>query len=274
MARHSDYTSIPPETYSREYLLSASLEGYEEYLRGGLSGIKRKQLDMLALGPQVSLLEIGFGRGEFLRHCAACCEQVSGVDYSTDACDIARETLREVPNAEVQVADCRALPFASDSFDRVYSGDVIEHMSYLDGQLMLREAWRVLKPGGFLLIHTSPNSIFMRYVYPLAKIVLRAVNAESVRRLDSHLEVGKHVHLFEFNLLTLRRIARDAGLPSAETWIDSDLLRSGTTWHTRALLDNPAVRLVGTLGRIGAVRFFLGNDLYLRCHKPTTHMAG
>ncbi len=274
MAQRKDYASIPPETYSREYLLSASLEGYEEYLRGGLSGIKQKQLAMLDLTPDSSLLEIGFGRGEFLRHCATRCDRVSGIDYSAAACDIARDTLRDLPNAEVQVADCRALPFASDSFDRVYSGDVIEHLSYPDGVRMLREAWRVLKPGGFLLIHTSPNSIFMRYVYPLAKIVLRAVSADSVRRLDSHLDVGQHVHLFEFNLLSLRRIARDAGLPSAATWIDSDLLRGGATWHTRALADNPLVRLVAALGRFGTVRFFLGNDLYLRCHKPATDMAG
>lgn len=268
VARSGDNTAIPPDTYNREYLLSASLEGYEEYLRSELSAIKRRQIEMLDLNPHVALLDIGFGRGDVLRHCAPRCGSVTGVDYSPDACEIARETLRGVANADVRVADCRALPFADETFDRVYSGDVIEHLAYADGVKMLREAWRVLKPGGFLLVHTSPNSLFIRFVYPATRGLLRLLSAGTVRRLDQHLATGRRVHVFEFNLLSLRRIAREAGLPDAEVWIDADLLRSGSTWHTRELQANRLVRLAAALGRFAPVRFLLGNDLYPKCAKP------
>jgi ubiquinone/menaquinone biosynthesis C-methylase UbiE len=273
VARPTDNTAIPPEIYNREYLLSANLEGYQEYLQGTLSAIKQKQLQMLSLTADSELLEIGFGRGEFLRHCAARCRHATGIYYSPAACEIARQTLQGVPNAEVQVADCRALPFAAASFDRVYAGDVIEHLSFADGTTMLREAWRVLRPGGYLLVHTAPNAVFIRYVYPLARLLLRLVNPESIRNLDRHLEIGAHVHVFEFSLPSLRRIARDAGLADARAWIDADLLRSGHISHTGELLANPLVRLVGTLGRFSSIRFFLGNDLYLRCAKPTVSAA-
>jgi SAM-dependent methyltransferase len=266
-----DNVSIPPETYSSEYLLSASLEGYQEFLEGRLSHIKARQLEMLGLEPPMSLLEIGFGRGEFLRHCARRCAQVTGIDYAPAALDIARRTLAGVPNASAQTADCRALPFADESFDRVYSGDVIEHLSYADGIRMLREAWRVLKPGGQLLIHTSPNSVFMRWVYPSTRWLLGIVHADSVRMLDRHVATSKDVHVFEFNLLTLRRIAREAGLPAADVAIDPDLLRSGSTWHTRGLQGNLLVRGVAALGGLAPVRFLLGNDLYLRCRKPAAN---
>ena len=262
--------SIPPETYSSDYLLSASLEGYQEFLEGRLSHIKARQLEMLGLESRMTLLEIGFGRGEFLRHCAQRCAQATGIDYAPAALGIAERTLAGIPNASVQTADCRALPFADESFDRVYSGDVIEHLSYGDGIRMLRETWRVLKPGGELLIHTSPNSVFMRWVYPASRWLLKALHAESVRRLDEHLATGKDVHIFEFNWFTLRRVARDAGLQAPEVWIDPDLLRSGSSWHLREIQGNALVRAVAALGRLAPVRFLLGNDLYLRCRKPAT----
>lgn len=268
MPRDCDNATIPPETYDRGYLLSDSLEGYEDYLRGGLSPIKAKQLDMLALDPSVALLEVGFGRGEFLRHCAARCREATGVDYSADAGEIAARTLAGVPNARAFVADCRELPFPDGAFDRVYSGDVIEHLSYADGVRMLREAWRVLAPGGVLLVHTSPNAAFMRVTYPLARGLLRAIDAGTVARLDAHLAAGRSVHLHEFSLRSLRRAAREAGLPRAETWIDPDLLRGGATWHARALGRNPLVRLAAALSGLAPVRYLLGNDLFLRCAKP------
>ncbi len=268
MTAEGNNVSIPPETYSSDYLLSASLEGYQEFLEGRLSHIKARQLEMLGLESPMSLLEIGHGRGEFLRHCAARCATVTGIDYAPAALGIAQRTLAGLPNASVQTADCRALPFPDHSFDRVYSGDVIEHLSYADGIRMLREAWRVLKPGGMLLIHTSPNSVFMRWVYPPTRWLLRLVHAESVRRLDQHLATGKDVHVFEYNLLTLRRVAREAELPAVEVWIDPDLLRSGTSWHLREIQGHPLVRAVAALGRLAPVRFLLGNDLYLRCRKP------
>jgi ubiquinone/menaquinone biosynthesis C-methylase UbiE len=263
-----DNVSIPPETYSREYLLSASTEGYEEFLAGGLSQVKARQLALLELRPELDLLEVGFGRGEFLRHCAALCRSVSGIDYSPAALEIAQRTLTGLANASAQIGDCRALPFAAATFDRVYSGDVIEHVSRRDGERMLAEAWRVLRPGGLLFIHTSPNAVFMNWTYPAARWLLKLIHAESVRRLDHHLATGHDVHVHEYNLFTLRAAARAAGLPQAEAWIDADLLRSGTSLHTRELQANPLVRAIGALGRLAPVRFLLGNDLYLRCRKP------
>ncbi len=269
MPGHRRSRRVSADMYSQEYLLSDDVEGYAEYQAGMLSALKQKQLEMLAPAPGLSLLEIGFGRGEFLRHCARRCGSVTGIDYSPAACQIARQTLRETAAAGVLAADCRQLPFPAESFDRVYSGDVIEHLDFQDGILMLREAYRVLKPHGFLLIHTSPNSVFIRFVYPIARIVLRHMAAPTVEAIDRHLATGKQVHLFEFNQVSLRRIAREAGLPDARVWIDRELLRGGQHRHTRGLDRHPVMRFAGALGRFSVVRFFLGNDLYLKCAKPS-----
>lgn len=50
----------------------------------------------------------------------------------------------------------RPFPFSDATFDFVFSEHVIEHLTYQNGQLLLREAWRVLKPGGSIRVAT-PN---------------------------------------------------------------------------------------------------------------------
>jgi len=258
---------VPPEAYDKSCLLSDSTEGFEEFQQGSLSFIKRLQLDMLELSPGVRLLEVGFGRGEFLRECAKRGADVVAIDYSPDALEIAQQTMAEFPDADLRVADCKALPFDSRSFDRVYSGDVIEHQHWEDGVQMLTEMHRVLRPGGFLFVHTSPNTVFTRAVLPLVKPLLRLIDPDTVRSLEEHMQVNAPNHVHEYNLLSLRKVARRAGLKGAEVWIGHDLLRSGRHRHTRGFSDNPLVRLTAALSRFAPVRFFVGNDLYLRYRK-------
>lgn len=259
--------SIPAEAYDRNFFLGPFLEGFEEYRNGELSFVKRAQLQMLELRPGISLLEVGFGRGEFLLHCARAGARVTGIDYSPEAFTIARDTLRECPTAELRIADCRQLPFPDNSFDRVFSGDVIEHLSFADAMKMLRESWRVLQPGGFLLIHTTPNVVFTQVVYPLARYFLRLLDDEMVQAVDQHLDAMRRLHVDEYSLWTLKYVARSAGLPKAKIWISDDLLRGGQHRHTRVLAGNPFFHGVNRLGHWAPVRFVLGNDLYLQCWK-------
>jgi len=52
------------------------------------------------------------------------------------------------------------LSFAADaSVDLVYSGQSIEHVTEADGDTVLRESFRVLRPGGFMAIDTPNASV-------------------------------------------------------------------------------------------------------------------
>jgi ubiquinone/menaquinone biosynthesis C-methylase UbiE len=259
---------IPPEVYDKEYLLSSYLEGYEEFKKGSLSFLKSNEINMLRLREGMTLLEVGVGRGELLFHCAKKGVKVSGIDYSKDAVEIAKTLFKSVPDADLRVADCRKLPFESHSFERVFSGDVIEHLCFEDGITMLKEMYRVLKPGGFLLIHTSPNSIFTKLTYPMGKPFLKLINKDLIKRIDYTLDVvGSKVHIHEYSLLSLRKAAKKAGLKDAKVWISKDLLRSGKHRYTQDLQKSMLIRFLGSCGKLSLVRFMLGNDLYLKCYK-------
>ena len=49
------------------------------------------------------------------------------------------------------VADAMHIPFASDTFDKTFSSDVLEHVP--DDKKTLSEIYRVLKHGGYLILH-------------------------------------------------------------------------------------------------------------------------
>ena len=72
---------------------------------------------------------------------------------------------------DMVLGDLRRLPFPDGAFDKAWSLDVFEHLSIDALQSMLREANRVLAPGGVLFVytHVRKNSVIAKG--------LRAVNA-------------------------------------------------------------------------------------------------
>jgi SAM-dependent methyltransferase len=92
------------------------------------------------------LLEVGCGRGEFLRGFIR--QGLKG--YGTDQSDAAT---RLCPEAEIKVANLEeGLPYDDDFFDVVYSKSVIEHFYY--PEKVITEISRVLKPKGQVIILT------------------------------------------------------------------------------------------------------------------------
>jgi SAM-dependent methyltransferase len=97
------------------------------------------------------VLEIGVGLGTDLARFAGAGAEVTGVDLSPKSVRLARRrlTLAEL-DGEVLQADAEQLPFPDASFDRVYSWGVLHHTP--DTQAAVKEAIRVLRPGGELCV--------------------------------------------------------------------------------------------------------------------------
>lgn len=95
-------------------------------------------------------LEIGCGPGRLMRPMSRHFAEIHGVDVSDEMIALARERLRDIPNAHLHVTDGATLAeFPDESFDFVYSYAVFQHVPSRDViYTYMREARRVLKTGG------------------------------------------------------------------------------------------------------------------------------
>lgn len=107
--------------------------------------------DHIAQLPGGKLLEIGCGLGNDLCQIARRGLDATGIDIAPRAVELAQQHLasRDL-KATVMRANCEDLPFASDSFDIVYSSGVIQHTPNI--KAAAAEILRVLRPGGTLVI--------------------------------------------------------------------------------------------------------------------------
>ena len=66
----------------------------------------------------------------------------------------------------IRIADLRKrLPFESDSFDAVYASHVLEHLHRDEASALLKEAYRVLRPGGLCrMLVPDLRAIVMEYL--------------------------------------------------------------------------------------------------------------
>ncbi len=255
---------ISPHVYDDTYFLSNTCEGADEFHAGrGLSPLKRRQVAKLGPRPGMRVLDLGCGRGEVLLACAAAGAAVAGLDYAEAAVRISRDTLDGVDGAEVVQGDVTALPWPDASFDAVLSGDVIEHLVPADAEAMLGEAFRVLRPGGRLVLHTAPNRLFLRVTWPIARWPLIAAgHGATVRNLEAWVAASKAYHAREQTLHGLRRALRRAGFAAPRVWIDAAIVRDGSHHTTEGLKDSWFMRAGQRLAAVRLFRLFAGNDIW------------
>jgi ubiquinone/menaquinone biosynthesis C-methylase UbiE len=108
-------------------------------------------LENMSIRENEAILEIGFGNGKFFNKLFAKARNVKvwGIDFSKDMVGMATKNNQSYIKAgklNLQLASSDNLPFANDSFDKVFCINVIY---FWDQPAMhLREVHRVLKPGG------------------------------------------------------------------------------------------------------------------------------
>jgi ubiquinone/menaquinone biosynthesis C-methylase UbiE len=255
--------ALPPSAvYSEEYFLSGACEGLDEYLAGGLSRVKQHEFAYLGVQPGELVLDLGCGRGESSAEILRRGATPIAMDYAAAAVAL---TLRHLDGRPLVLqADAARLPFRSASFDRVLMGDVIEHLPWDTGVAALREVQRVLVPGGQAVVHTSPNVWFITFFMRPMRLVLTVLgHREALGRFDEYERLREVMHPNELNPRTIRRLMQAAGV-RAETWVDKDVLRSGSSEWTAGLARSRAVRLLTKVAAAWPFRLVLGNDLYAR----------
>lgn len=154
----------------------AHLREHPELIEADLAEIARR------LQPGASLLDVGAGRGSFVRAAGERGFRALGLDLQPEAALLWRRDL--LPGV---IAEGSRLPFRGASFDLVRMKEVIEHVQ--EPLTLVREARRTLRPGGLLLAHVpTPYSQFYpvgnfwddyTHVRPLSRLGLQRLFADA-----------------------------------------------------------------------------------------------
>jgi ubiquinone/menaquinone biosynthesis C-methylase UbiE len=112
-------------------------------------------LGQISIKERDTILDVGCGGGRTVSKLAAAASKgtVSGIDYSEESVAAARRFNRkliELGRVEIRQASVSDLPFADNGFDLVTA--VETHFWWRDIGAGMREIFRVLKPGGRMVI--------------------------------------------------------------------------------------------------------------------------
>jgi cyclopropane fatty-acyl-phospholipid synthase-like methyltransferase len=244
--------SVYDETYFREWCA-----GYDEWVASegkAVAGIYPGFLAWANMQPGEVVVDMGTGRGELpavaVERGAA---HAYGVEYSPDAVRMAQHTLVAHgvdDRAEIILADARSVPLPDAIADLVCFVDVVEHLTPAELDAALRQAKRMLKPGGRIVAHTMPN----RLIYDVTYRIQRWWPGRRSWPADPRVENERVMHVNEQTAASLRKAFLAAGLRTEVTLGD---------WvYTNHVPAPKAKRTYRILSRLGPLAHFGIGDLW------------
>jgi len=188
-------------------------------------------------GPGDLVIDLGCGSGRTLVWNQSAGAHQVGVDVSPF---FAQEALS---GADLALGDLRKLPFADGAFTKGYALDVFEHLSREGLAGVLREAARVLSPGGQLFVysHVRKNSrlaLGLRFINRVAGLLHRV---GAVDLTQEHLRKSDHLNPLS-DIPDLERTVGEAGFrvariryytPLLGGVIENIMVRSAEQWMAR-----------------------------------------
>jgi ubiquinone/menaquinone biosynthesis C-methylase UbiE len=204
---------VDSKLYDKKYFLDAC-GGHKEFSTGSVCSRIRYAIELCKLKSSDTVLDYGCGRGELCLAIANKVKTVIGIDYSQDAIDVANSLLSDsVRNVAFFKENEKTLPLKDNSVDVIFFLDVVEHLYPEENKLIVKEFYRVLKPGGRVITHTTPNKeihdlrnkymLLPKYLlYLPMKLIGKTVNLS----VDNRSEYEKAFHVNEQTQSMLREL--------------------------------------------------------------------
>ena len=142
-------------------LWGAKAQDWTELTEPGQQPFYEAVFDVLRIGPETRLVDVGCGAGLALQLAAKRGAAVAGLDAAERLVEVAR---RRNPDVDVRVGDLEQLPFPDATFTAATSFNAVQYAS--DPTAALRELRRVLAPGSPVAVLTwgAPERSEMRDV--------------------------------------------------------------------------------------------------------------
>jgi ubiquinone/menaquinone biosynthesis C-methylase UbiE len=179
---------------------------------------------------KLKLLDVGCGTGKNAETFAQFGE-VYGVDFSSDALKFCKKRgLTNVKKADVE----KKIPYPTNTFDVITLLDVLEHIEEAPS---LKEIYRVLKPGGYLLV-TVPA---FKWLWSNWDVVLHhkrrytvAMLEDSLQQQGFHIKFSSYVYMFLVAPMYLVRLVKS-------------LFSTGNEYQSDFQLSSPLINTMFTL---------------------------
>lgn len=178
---------------------------------GQASRLRRMTVDQALLQPGESFLDVGCGTGGVTIPAKIRVGEnggAAGIDPALEMIAVARRKAQRAGiEIDFRVGVIEALPFPEETFDVVTSSLMMHHLPEPLQVEGLAEIWRVLKPGGRILIADMmrPSTSFLKRFFTL---------------------LVRHGHGIQFGIEDLPKLMREAGFEKVEQ-LDARFLTIG-----------------------------------------------
>ena len=166
--------------------------------------------EWLDLDGAQSLLDVGCNVGGLLQGVAQTNPHIrlAGIEVNREAVAEARRVL---PSASLHVCGAEAMPFADAEFDCATCIEVLEHIPNALRRPALQEIYRVLKPGGHLVLQVphagafawlDPGNVRFRFPKLYSRAVQRGLRDEGMHERAEGVLWHHHFSIDELETLT------------------------------------------------------------------------
>jgi len=212
----------------RGQVSASAAETYDEFFVPALFGEWAPRVaEFAGLRPTMHVLDVACGSGVLALEAARAVSPagaVVGLDLNPGMLEVAR---KKSPDVEWCEGAAESLPFESESFDAVVSQFGL--MFFDDKEASLGEMWRVLRPGGRLVIAVWDSLENTPGYAAITQLLDRLFGDETADLLRAPYSLGNR-HALEALLETalnvranVRRVPGTARFPSIRGWMYTDV---------------------------------------------------
>lgn len=154
------------------------------------------------------ILDVGYGGGTFIPMLSKIGKKVYGIDMMPYPKKVNEILKKENIKAELTIGSIFKSPYKSNFFDRITCVSVLEHFRGKEINRAVKEMYRILKPGGYLVIGSpvkNPMTDFIidRFLNFNPDDIHPSGHKQIIKGISEEVKIDKMIHYFSFLPLDL-----------------------------------------------------------------------